>query len=85
MAEPIVEEKVRAFVEAVALRQRGQPIDGRAWRLDSGLIDSVGIYEVVALLEESFGVTISDAEVVPANFASVERIAAFVRDKQQRR
>jgi acyl carrier protein len=49
--------------------------------LDSGIVDSTGVMEVVSFLEESFGVTIDDDELVAENLDSVDRLAAFVQRK----
>jgi acyl carrier protein len=42
----------------------------------------MGLLRLVAFLEEEFGVTIDDTEVVPANFGSIAGIAALLRTKQ---
>ena len=46
--------------------------------LESGAIDSVGIFELVTFLENEFGITIGDEQIVPGNFETVNAIAAFV-------
>lgn len=46
--------------------------------LDSGLIDSVGIFELVSFLEERFGVQIPDEEIVPEHFETIENLNALV-------
>lgn len=46
--------------------------------LDDGYIDSLGIIELIVLLEESFDVTFGDGQVTRDNFASVRTIAALV-------
>ena len=53
--------------------------------LDSGLIDSTGVLELITFLEAEFGITIDDTEVVPENLDSIGRIAAFVASKQAAR
>lgn len=45
--------------------------------LESGIVDSLGILEIVAFLEKEFGITISDEELVPENFESIESLAKF--------
>ena len=50
--------------------------------LERGLIDSTGMLEVILFLEESFGVKVSDNEMVPENLDSVNRIAAFLERKK---
>ena len=47
--------------------------------LDKGIIDSTGILEVVMFLESRFGVTITDNEMLPGNFDSVNNIVRFVQ------
>jgi acyl carrier protein len=46
--------------------------------LEADLIDSTGILELVAYLEQRFSLQIADAEIVPANLDSIARICAFV-------
>jgi acyl carrier protein len=47
-----------------------------------GLIDSTGVLELIAFIEETFNVTIKDDETIPANLDSLDRIAAFIQRKQ---
>jgi acyl carrier protein len=49
--------------------------------LKAGLIDSVGVLELVAFLEASFAIEVSDADVLPENIDSVAGIVAFVQRK----
>jgi acyl carrier protein len=50
--------------------------------LESGLIDSLGILDLVHFLEEEFTVQVTDEELLPDNFQSLQAVAAFVRAKQ---
>lgn len=52
--------------------------------LESGLIDSAGIFELVDFIESSFSVEIGDEEVVPENFDTINAIASFVEGKLRR-
>ena len=36
--------------------------------LENGLLDSLGILEIVAFLEQEFRITITDEELLPENF-----------------
>ncbi len=49
--------------------------------LEEGVVDSVGVMELVAFVEEEFGLTIDDMDVTPDNFDSVNKLAAFIRRK----
>jgi acyl carrier protein len=50
--------------------------------LDSGIIDSVGVMELVSYLESDHGLQIQDEDLVPENLDSVANLAAFVRRKK---
>lgn len=47
-----------------------------------GLIDSTGILEVVAFIEEKFGIALEDDELVPENLDSIHAITNFVMRKK---
>ena len=48
---------------------------------DRGIIDSTGVLDLVAYIEETFAVQVADAELLPENFATVAAIAAYLRSK----
>ena len=50
--------------------------------METGLIDSTGVLEVVAHLESTYGIKVDDAELLPENLDSIARIAAFVEKKK---
>lgn len=52
--------------------------------LEAGLVDSLGILDIVEHIEETYSVTIDDDELLADNFSSVAEIAAFVHAKLQR-
>ena len=52
--------------------------------LAGGVIDSTGIMELLGFLEERYGVTFRDDELVGENFESVQRIADFILPKLAR-
>jgi acyl carrier protein len=52
--------------------------------LEQGLIDSTGILEIVAHLDQAYGVSVEDEELIPMNFDSVNNLAAYVCRKTGR-
>lgn len=50
--------------------------------LDKGIIDSTGILEVIMFLEEEFGLSVDDDEMIPENLDSVSNIVKFIKRKQ---
>jgi acyl carrier protein len=49
--------------------------------LESGLIDSTGVLELIQFIEESFGVELGDEEMIPENLDSIDRVVRFVSSK----
>ena len=49
--------------------------------LEEGIVDSIGVLELVAFVEDQFGITVDDIEVTPDNFDSVTKLSGYVRRK----
>jgi acyl carrier protein len=47
--------------------------------LESGILDSLSLLRLVIFLEERFGITMGDTDLLPENFASVNAICAYLR------
>lgn len=74
---------VRAFiVENFLFGDETNPFGENDSLMENDILDSTGVLELVAFLEERFGITIADRDIVPANLDSLARIAAFVARQQ---
>jgi acyl carrier protein len=51
--------------------------------LAGGVIDSLGITELIAFLESKYAIKVDDDDIDAENFRSIESIAAFVEQKQR--
>jgi acyl carrier protein len=49
--------------------------------IEKGIIDSTGVLELISFLQETFGIRIEDAEMVPENLDSLEKIEKYVDSK----
>ena len=50
--------------------------------LDTGIIDSVGVMELVSYLEGDHELQIQDEDLMPENLDSIANLAAFIRRKK---
>ena len=50
--------------------------------LRTGILDSLGILEVVSFLESEFQIVVADEELVPESFETIATIARFVDGKR---
>lgn len=46
--------------------------------LDSGILDSTGVLELIEFLEAQFGIEVSDTETVPDNLGSIGGLTRYV-------
>lgn len=75
-----IKNDVRAFiVENFLFGDASQAPSDDASLIENDIIDSTGILELVAFIEERFAITMADTDIVPANLDSLDRIAAFVK------
>ena len=47
----------------------------------AGMVDSLGLFKLVAFIEEQFRVTIAPAEILLENFATIDAITRLIRSK----
>jgi acyl carrier protein len=50
--------------------------------LESGLVDSTGMIELVAFVQSAFGIRIDDAELLPENLDSLSKLVGFIERKR---
>ena len=68
----------REFVQDPALL----PLANETSLLESGILDSLSLLRLVVFLEERFGITMGEADLLPENFASVNTICAYLRARE---
>jgi acyl carrier protein len=49
--------------------------------LESDIVDSTGVLEVIMWLETTFGIKVEDSEVLPENLDSIRAMAGFISRK----
>lgn len=50
--------------------------------IENHVIDSLGLFELVAFVEQRFGVQVGDEEFVPQNFGTIDSILNFIDRKR---
>ncbi len=73
--------RIRAFITTNFFLSQDDHLGDDDSLLQAGVVDSVGIVEIVAFLESEFDIRIARSEVTAANLDSVTRIADFVERK----
>ena len=77
-----VEERVRTFIrENFVMGDKAGDLKAEDSLMDMGIIDSTGVLELIAFLEDGFGLEISDDELVPEELDSIANLCAFIARK----
>ena len=73
--------KIRQFVLATFPAAKESIADEESL-LETGIVDSMGVLDIVTFLEEEVGIAIEDEDMVPDNFETIGRILEFVHAKR---
>lgn len=74
-------EQIRTFIIDNFLFGDDSGLENDSSFLDGGIIDSTGILELVAYLEDHFNIHIEDKEMVPENLDSINNVRAYLQRK----
>jgi acyl carrier protein len=74
-------QAIRKFIYEKFPLAKSRKLEDSSRLLEEGVLDSLGVLELVNHLQEELGIPIDDEELVPENFASIDAIAAFVEAK----
>jgi len=74
-------EQVRAYIVDNFLFGDDSGLEDSTSFLESGMIDSTGILEVISFLEEQFKIKVHDDELIPENLDSIGNIVGFLGAK----
>ena len=72
---------IREFVLSNFQIEHRDRISDEVSFLEEGIIDSIGVLELVAFLETTFCFRLEDEELIPENLDSVDKLVVFVNSK----
>ena len=79
-----VSAKIRQFIHENFLYMRPNfALTDQDRLLEKGVVDSMGILEVLQFIDDEFGVQPVDSEISEANLGSIEALANFVESKRR--
>ncbi|OQX94398.1 acyl carrier protein [candidate division KSB1 bacterium 4572_119] len=79
-----MKDKIKYFIVDNFLFGEDNGFNGETSFLEEGIVDSMGILELISFLEETFDIEINDDELIPQNLDSLNNITNFLRKKNAR-
>lgn len=70
------------IAEEILFSGKTYPHSDDASFLENGIVDSMGVMQLVLFIEEKFRIAIQDNDIVPDNFDSITKLARFIRQRQ---
>jgi acyl carrier protein len=67
------------YIKGEIMRNRNARLNDDEDLLSAGILDSLGILQLVAHVEKTFGIQIPDEDVVYDNFKSVAALTSYLR------
>jgi acyl carrier protein len=76
-----IKDRVRQFITTAFYVPDPAQVTDTVSFLDTGIVDSTGVLEIIGFLQSEFGVVVEDDEILPENLDGVSRIAAYIERK----
>ena len=77
-----IEDTIKKFIlENFIINGDAEKLDLDQSFLETGIIDSTGILELVSFIEEQYSITLEDEELIPDNLDSVNNVVKFIGNK----
>jgi len=76
------ERELRQYViDNFLFGQGGSELKNDDSFMERGIVDSTGVLELVAFLEEKFQVKVEDEDLIPANLDSINNLLLYLKKK----
>jgi len=76
-----IENEIRKFIMENFILDEELNLSEEDSLLEKGIIDSTGVLELVAFIEETYSFKINDEELAPENLDSIKNITQFIQNK----
>lgn len=81
MNEKTVNDRIKTYLMEKFPLARKRGLNQEDNLLENGILDSLGVLDLVTFMEKEFAIQVGDEELVPENFQTLDTLAAFVQKK----
>jgi acyl carrier protein len=79
-----IEQELRNFLtENFVIVSDASPIGKTESLIETGIVDSTGLLELVSFIETRYGLEIPDQDLLPENFETIANISTYVAARMQ--
>lgn len=79
--ESTIAQQVRDFIVSNFLYGQERTLHDTDSFLGEGIVDSTGVLQLVAFLEETYGISVADEDLTPDNLDSIKRVSDYISRK----
>jgi acyl carrier protein len=81
MSEMICEKELGKYIVNRFLHGDSTRLKNDESFFETGIIDSLGVLQLVAFIESKFGVRVDDEDLTPENFETFAKMTGFIENK----
>jgi len=82
--QPNLESEIRKFItENMLFSADGFSYDDNDSLLEAGIVDSIGVMELVTFVDQTYKIAVPPEDISPDNFDSISRLANYIRRRQR--
>lgn len=81
MPRSTIKETMIKFIKDYFIKESGTVLNDDTLLVENDIIDSTGVIELVAFIEETFEIRVEDSEIISANLDSINRLVDFIQPK----
>lgn len=78
-----LQQEIRQFVVENFLFGEDSGLKDDSSFLKEGIVDSTGIMQLVAFIQEQYLIAVEDEELTPENLDSILKVSAFIEEKRR--
>jgi acyl carrier protein len=77
-----VETVINDYISRELVQDAGRlPLGNATSLLETGVLDSLSLLRLVVFIQERFGITVDDADLLPEHFDTVDAVCAYLRSR----
>lgn len=74
-----IEEAIKTFITQEVMHGSSRmTLDSETALLEEGILDSLGLQQLITFLEQKYGVSVADEDLLPENFENIGAIAELI-------